>query len=308
MINNTFSLSVVICTHNPRRDFLERTLDALRKQTSPLGEWELILIDNASSDPVKNRFDLSWHPCGRHVRENELGFTAVRIRGMKEAKAGLILYVDDDNLLAPDYIEKGLRKGEKWPMIGCWGGQLLPEFESEPPEWTRQWWSYLAIRPLERDVWSNLQHQFESLPPTAGMFIRHPVWERYLETIANDKRRSLLGTDGEKRIGGEDSDLAFSACDLGLGTARFVDLKLTHIIPPNRLTKEYLLKLVESISYSTTVLSHLRGAATPMRRKPLLDNVIEALRGCRLPKRTRQFYFAEIRGRRNALRDMTAFP
>lgn len=300
-------LSVVICTYNPKEDYLKRTLQALQEQGWPMDSWELILVDNASPDPVEGRFDISWHPHGRHVREEELGIAPARIRGMKEARADMILYVDDDNLLASNYIEIGLKKGKEWPMLGCWGGQLLPEFESNPPDWTKQWWSYLAIRPLDRDLWSNLHHQYESTPPTAGMFIRRSVWERYLEMIANDSRHSLLGLKGDKRISGQDSDLAFSACDLGLGTARFVDLKLTHIIPPNRLAEEYLLKLVESISYSTTVLKHLRGPASAVQRKSVLENIFDNLRGWRLPERTKRFYFAEIRGCRNAVRDLEDF-
>jgi glycosyltransferase involved in cell wall biosynthesis len=45
---NEFLISAVICTHNPRRDYLERTLQALKSQTLPLPDWELVIVDNAS--------------------------------------------------------------------------------------------------------------------------------------------------------------------------------------------------------------------------------------------------------------------
>ena len=45
-------LSVLICTHNPRRDYLDQVLAALRAQTLPVAEWELIVVDNASARPV----------------------------------------------------------------------------------------------------------------------------------------------------------------------------------------------------------------------------------------------------------------
>ncbi len=307
MINNTFSLSVVICTHNPRRDFLERTLDALRKQTSPLDEWELILIDNASSELVKNHFDLSWHPNERHVREDKLGIVQARIRGMKEAKAELILYVDDDNLLAPDYIEKGLRKSKEWPILGCWGGQLLPEFESEPPEWTKQWWCYLAILPLKTDLWTNLHYQYGSTPTCAGMFIRRKVWEAYLDNVARDSNHMLLGRKGDSVISGEDTDLALCACDLGLGVGRFKNLELTHIIPPERLTEEYLVRLVEGIFCSTVILEALRGKFPPVDRRPLWQALLQRFSAWRLPHRNKIFYLAEIRGRKKALEIVNNF-
>ena len=42
--------SVIVCTHNPRLIYLRRVLEALRSQTLPLEQWELLLIDNASSE------------------------------------------------------------------------------------------------------------------------------------------------------------------------------------------------------------------------------------------------------------------
>ena len=61
--------SVVMCTHNPRPEILARTLAALRAQTAPLGRWELVIVDNASTPPVAGQVDLSWHPAARVVRE-----------------------------------------------------------------------------------------------------------------------------------------------------------------------------------------------------------------------------------------------
>ena len=77
-------LTVVVCSHEPREDYLRRTLDSLRAQTLPKREWDLILIDNASQSPLAALWDLSWHPNGRHIMEPELGLAAARIRGMKE--------------------------------------------------------------------------------------------------------------------------------------------------------------------------------------------------------------------------------
>jgi glycosyltransferase involved in cell wall biosynthesis len=76
-------LSVIICTHNPREDYLRRTLDALETQSLPRDQWELFLIDNASKLKLSESWDISWHPHGYHIRENELGLTAARLRGLK---------------------------------------------------------------------------------------------------------------------------------------------------------------------------------------------------------------------------------
>jgi glycosyltransferase involved in cell wall biosynthesis len=51
-------LSVIICTHNPRKDYLERVLKALQEQTLPSESWELLLIDNASDNLLEKKIDL----------------------------------------------------------------------------------------------------------------------------------------------------------------------------------------------------------------------------------------------------------
>ena len=49
------TLSVIICTHNPRLDYLRRTFDALKLQTLDRDQWELLLIDNASDNECRDR-------------------------------------------------------------------------------------------------------------------------------------------------------------------------------------------------------------------------------------------------------------
>ena len=100
-----FAISVIICSHNPRAPYLRRVLDALRAQTLPAKDWELLLIDNASGEPLAGQFDLAWQPNARHVRENKIGLTPARLRGIAESKGDLLVFVDDDNVLRADYLQ-----------------------------------------------------------------------------------------------------------------------------------------------------------------------------------------------------------
>jgi len=63
-----FEISVVICSHNPRVDYLARMLGALQAQTLPSSDWELLFVDNASSSRLEDICDLSWHPNARYIR------------------------------------------------------------------------------------------------------------------------------------------------------------------------------------------------------------------------------------------------
>src|SRR6478609_179898 len=101
-------VSVIICTHNPREHILLRAVEGLRRQTLPVSRWEFVLIDNASAKPVAEYLDLTWHAAGRIVREDELGLTPARLRGIAETRGDLVIFVDDDNVLDPDYLEQAV--------------------------------------------------------------------------------------------------------------------------------------------------------------------------------------------------------
>ena len=155
-------LSVIIPTHNPRREYLARTLEALAAQTLNHESWEVVVIDNKSenigyriSDIVGDRLgkaesgkrkaektpsaisDLPSTPSVRVVREDKLGLTHARVRGFQEAKGEIVVMVDDDNVLKPDYLERAVEILEKNSELGAIGGKALPEFEIEPPEWLK---------------------------------------------------------------------------------------------------------------------------------------------------------------------------
>jgi len=255
-------LTVIICTHNPNESYLDRVLGALKSQTLLKNKWEILLVDNASQKKLSDAVDLSWHPVSRHVREDKLGLTPARLRGIKEAQANTLVFVDDDNVLDPDYLEVALNISNNYPWIGAWGGQSRPEFEVEPPEWTKPYWDFLAIRELERNQWSNLLHQNYTTPSGAGICVRKSVAEAYAGLIQNNSKRLELGRKGSRLTSSEDLDLAYTACDIGLGTGLFKDLKLTHLISANRLSEEYLTRLVEGVNYSLVILNSFRRRQT----------------------------------------------
>ena len=254
-------ISVIICTHNPHEDYLRRVLEALRAQTLPPTEWELLLVDNVSEKPLAGRIDLSRHPNARHVREEKVGLTHARLRGIAESKGGLLVFVDDDNVLRPDYLRACLKISADYPRLGAWGGSCLPEFEAEPPAELRPWLAGLVIEKLSAPVWANLPRGNEALPSGAGMVVRRNVALRYQELVLHDPVRQTLDRSGKMLGAGGDSDMALCSVDLGLGTGRFPELELTHLIPARRLTLEYLEGIHEGFGYSSTVISAIHDQA-----------------------------------------------
>jgi glycosyltransferase involved in cell wall biosynthesis len=251
-------LSVIICTHNPQHEYLSRTLDALRRQTLSMAEWELLLVDNRSRSPVASSVSLSWHPNGGHVREEVLGLTHARLRGIRETQGQILVFVDDDGILESSYLEIAMRIGESRPDLGCWGaGCIKPEYEKPPPEWLASWDDALAIRRLDRDLWANIPGLNPSLPFGLGMCLRRPVADQYAILCQKDNVRRSLGRSGASLTSCEDTDIALLACMLGMGTAIFTGLKIVHLIPEQRTTLRYMSRLLEGKAESEVVLSSL---------------------------------------------------
>jgi len=247
-------LSVIICAHDPRADHLERVLEALRGQTLPFCNWELLLVDNASREPLAGRFSLAWHPQSRHTSEPALGLTCARLCGIARSTGEVLVFVDDDNVLAPNYLERTAQIAASHPRLGAWSGNVELEFESPPPGWVNGYRSFLVERQVEHDVLISGPELAVHEPVGAGLCVRRAVAERYREELQRAEWRRILGRRGANLMSGEDLDLALTAWDLGFTRGQFQALCLRHLIPRDRLTEEYFLRLAEGIRLSTYIL------------------------------------------------------
>lgn len=258
-------ISVITCTHNPRPHYLQATLAGLADQTLPRDQWEFLLVDNASESGRFGQVDLTWHSGGRLIREEKLGLTPARLRGIREAKGELLVFVDDDNVLASDFLVQAWEVFRHRPYLGAWSGQCHPRFDEPPPEWTRRYWGNLVIREFASDRWSNLPRLPETMPCGAGLCVRRAVAERYVQLHEQGLRGFQFDRSGSSLISGGDNDLAACGCDLGLGVGLVAALHLTHLIPPDRLTVAYLSRLAEGISFSSVMLDQLWGITSEPR-------------------------------------------
>lgn len=297
-------LSVIICTHNPRREYLDRCLAALEHQTLSKDQWELIIVDNASAADKAPPQSVPWHPRARFLSEPKLGLTPARLCAIRAAKAEILVFVDDDNVLDSDFLYTALRIGRERPFLGSWSGQCRPEFEQPPPEWTRRYWGNLVIREIDREVWSNLPRLAETMPCGAGLCVRRPAAAHYLFLHSSGRRLFQFDRTGSSLLSGGDNDLAACACDIGLGVGLISSLRLTHLIPSVRLTKAYLTQLAEGISFTSTILDAERGIS-PMPRS-VLGHVADAVRLLRAPGEHRAMLRAFYRGRNRAMQMIAA--
>lgn len=259
----SYSISLVICTHNPRRDNLAKVLKALELQDFSLEKWELLLIDNASDSMLSSEINLTWHPHAQHVREDTLGLTAARLRGFQEARADILVFVDDDNVLSTDFLSSVSKIINQNPQIGALGGRVLPDFEIEPEKWIRKFDNALAIRDFGNgtlccDSEGGLHYPYFS-PIGAGLVLRKQAAKAYVDALKEQSNRLSFGRTGKQLTSGEDNDIILTILESGWGVGYFPQLQLTHLISADRTTTDYLARLNYASSRSWVQVLNVHG-------------------------------------------------
>jgi glycosyltransferase involved in cell wall biosynthesis len=227
-------LDLVICTYDNAR-LLDGTLASIRaqKDVAPLGE--VVVVDNNCTDDTRE-------VVARHVRETAVpirvvaeprqGLTPARLRGVQSTSAPWIAFVDDDCLLADDWVEQAARFAAAHPECGAFGGEVTLEWEVPPAPFVLK----------HRYAWAGKQH---------GAVARRRPWLAGIGMVVRREALARSGWIGEQflddRIGrrlvsGGDMEIS-----LRLGAAHELwynpACRLRHVIPAHRMTRDYLQRM-----------------------------------------------------------------
>jgi glycosyltransferase involved in cell wall biosynthesis len=257
---STPGTSVILPTHNPERERMRRVLAGLAAQTLPGALWETIVVNNASSSFPEEQFLRVNAPSSfRIVNEPELGLASARRKGIAEARGAAMVFVDDDNVLAPDYLERAQALFEEHPDVGTMGGKSIPEFAAAPEAWTSEFMNLLALRDEgnEARISNGLRpsvldrNEYPACAPIgAGMVLRREAAQAWLAALEEDPTRGVFDRRGGELASGGDNDIVLSVMAAGWEVAYFPDLALTHLIPESRLNAEYLARLNHAMQKS----------------------------------------------------------
>ena len=251
-------ISVVIPAHNPDAARLRLVLAALRAQTLPIADWETIVVDNASTRWPDERDLAAWAPANVSVlREGRLGLSAARRAGLAAARGSGAVLVDDDNVLAPDYLACAGTLLASRPAVGIAGGRVLPRFESEPPAWAREFFGLLALcdhGPVELIAPGARGGRLAEgayprfAPVGAGMVLRREAAAAWLGQPAD--RPAPTDRRGAELSSGGDNDIVLHALRAGWEVCYNPALRLEHLVPAARLQADYLARLNRGIQRS----------------------------------------------------------
>lgn len=132
------TLCVAVCTHNRQEQLLQLALPSLLGQTASTGDFEIVVVDNASTDATSDRVRqlLGTVRNLRLVEEPVLGLSSARNRALGETGARYVAFIDDDEIAAPDWVECLLRAiHEIGPHAACLGGPIRPRWKGGRPGW-----------------------------------------------------------------------------------------------------------------------------------------------------------------------------
>ncbi len=146
----SIKVTVAIPTYN-RADFLRQTLAGITAQQFPREHYEVLVIDNNSTDhtaAVVAEFSTAC-PAPRYIRESQQGLDYARNRAIAEARGDIVLFGDDDILVRPDWLAQMAVPllADPARRIGAVGGEVIPVFPNGLPDWVREWHAPLAFRP-----------------------------------------------------------------------------------------------------------------------------------------------------------------
>ncbi|MEN8130163.1 MAG: glycosyltransferase [Pseudomonadota bacterium] len=147
------SFSLALCTYN-RSSLLREALNSLALCLSPVSDWELLLIDNNSSDDTRvvAEFFQGLLPL-RYIFEPNQGLSFARNRALRECRSDVLLFTDDDLRFDREWLVSYERAFSAEQESGWFGGRVLPLWKDEPPSWLRD----------------------ESMPLIAGLLVRYDL-------------------------------------------------------------------------------------------------------------------------------------
>ena len=134
-MENKLKVSVVISTYN-RAELLKDALLSLVKQTADKSLYEVIVVNNNSTDNTQEFAEnfIREYENFSIVVETQQGLSHARNLGYKEAKADWVAYIDDDEMVMENYVERILYVINNYDF-DCFGGVYLPRYKYGRSRW-----------------------------------------------------------------------------------------------------------------------------------------------------------------------------
>ena len=249
-------ISIILCCYNSK-ELLAPTLKHIADQeNADFFPWELILVDNASTDGTGDYAINLWESLNctaplKVISEINPGLINARITGLKQSAYDYAIFCDDDNWLEKSYIANAYRIISTNPRIGICGGLGEGVYATgSKPDWlSENIAAGYALGPqanIEEGPIANDRFFLYG----AGMVVRKIL----VENVYNDFNHSnllLSGRKGKTLAAGDDSAICFFILMTGYQLWYSSHLKFKHYLVERRLSKDYTKRMYEGFGIAS---------------------------------------------------------
>jgi glycosyltransferase involved in cell wall biosynthesis len=226
-------ITIILATHN-RAESLRVTLESLAAVTPPTLPWELLIVDNASTDHTQeviaafaDRLPIVM------LSKPRLGKSHALNGAIPHGRYELKLFTDDDVLFDTNWLLAYERALHEHPEAGYFGGPIYLKLPNdEIPEWAQDGHGQLAVwirnslSYLDETILQNSPNSYYG----ANMAVRQQTFD------AHGLYESNVGYIGRKRLGGMETRLQARFAAAGVPSAYVPDALVYHRIRPDEMT------------------------------------------------------------------------
>ena len=209
------------------------TLDSLLAQSYPAGQFEILVVDNNSTDDtaiVVGRYCATYPDRVKYFKETRQGSHFARNNVVKHAKGELLYFTDDDMIADSNMLSELVNTFEAQPEVGTASGRVIPHWEAEPPQWLKKYFvnGWLSL-------YDNASDGFVS-DEDFGVFSCHQMVRKSVFSDAGGYNPDIIGKEW---VGDNETGLNIKIKALGYKFAFCGKSVTQHIIPPRRMTQQY---------------------------------------------------------------------
>ncbi len=241
------SIVIVICTYDNARH-LDLALAAIARQKVPEGlRWSVLVVDNNCTDEtpevVRRHLRTGRIPSLRRVVELEQGLTAARLRGIKETTEAWVAFVDDDCILAEDWLAEAARFARAHPTCGAFGGRIRLKWEAPPTPLALRYRKAFSEQDYGPDAMRLPSERPYRYLAGAGLVLKRAA----LVASGWTEEQLLLDRKGARLLAGGDAEINVRVLKAGYELWYHPGCVLEHRIPERRMAERYLADLYQGI-------------------------------------------------------------
>lgn len=240
-------ISIIVCCYNSA-DRLPETLEHIAvQQCNPAINWEVIVVNNGSTDSTASVAQNTWQSLGEPtkiaiVEEPRPGLSHARTCGVTYAAYSYISFIDDDNWIDKNWVQTAFSLMNAHPEWGAVGSRNIGAYEEPPPVWFNHFAYLYAIGEQQLDTRQEVYELWG-----AGLTFRKEVWCQLekcdVTRLLDDRTANVLSSGG-------DSEICMLFKMLGYKLNYVPELTTHHFMPVRRLEWSYTRKLLTGIAHA----------------------------------------------------------